>query len=104
MHPCLRIGPFQNVSLSDVMDPFFMCPTSILIYVDYWKSLVKFVIKKSHEMTSYVRVRMTLLTERNHGTPTKPCNLVHMTLTELYYKSYKRFMLSKCLENASIAL
>ena len=32
----------------------FMCLTSIPIYIDHWKSFMKFGIKKSHEMTSYV--------------------------------------------------
>ena len=81
-----------------------MCLISIPIYVGLWKSLVKFGIKKSHEMISYILVGMTLLRKWIHGSPTKPCKLTHMTLDELYNKSYEGFMLSLCQENASIGL
>jgi len=81
-----------------------MCLVSIPIYVGLWKSLVKFGIRKSHEMISYIIVGMTLLRKKNHGSPTKPCKLSQMTLDELYNKSHARFMLSLCQENASIGL
>ena len=81
-----------------------MCLISIPIYVGLWKSLVKFGIKKSHEMISYILVGMTLLRKWNHRSPTKPCKLAHMTLDELYNKSHEGFMLSLCLENAWIGL
>jgi hypothetical protein len=70
---------------------------------------MKFGIKKSHEMISHVFVSMTLpsveiapLSERNYRSSTKPYNLAQRTLDELYNKSHKRFMLSKCPENAPI--
>jgi hypothetical protein len=43
---------------------------------------------------------MVPLSEGNYGPSTKPCNLAQMILDELYNRSYKRFMLSKCQENA----
>ena len=52
--PLLTCCPFQKVCLSNVGCTSFMCLTSISIYIDPWKSFVKFGIKKSHEMTSYV--------------------------------------------------
>jgi hypothetical protein len=68
---------------------------------------MKFGIKKSHEMISYIIVGMTLLiigiallSEWNYRSSTKPCKLVQMTLDELYNKSHERFVLSKCPENA----
>jgi hypothetical protein len=39
----------------------FMCLTSLSIYSNPWKSLMKFGIKKSHEMISYILVGMTLI-------------------------------------------
>jgi hypothetical protein len=68
---------------------------------------MKFGIKKSHEMISYILVGMTLLSasitllsEWKCKSSTKPCNLAQMTLDGLYNKSHDRFMLSKCPENA----
>ena len=52
--PLLTCCPFQKVCLSNVGCTSFMCVASISIYIDPWKSFVKFGIKKSHEMTSYV--------------------------------------------------
>jgi len=72
--------------------------------MDHWKSFMTVGIKKSHEMISYILVGMARLSEWNYRSSTKPCNLAQMTLDELYNKSYKRFMLSKCLENAPIDL
>jgi hypothetical protein len=70
---------------------------------------MKFGIKKSHEMISYILVGMTLLIAGiallsgwKYGLSTKPCNLDQMTLDELYNKSHEGFMLSKCQENAFI--
>jgi hypothetical protein len=65
---------------------------------------MKFEIKKSHEMISYILVGMVLLSEREHRSSTKPCNLTQMTLIELYKKSHEGFMLRACPENASIGL
>jgi hypothetical protein len=72
---------------------------------------MEFGIKKSHEMTSHVFVSMTLpsvgiapLREWNCRSSTKHCNLAQRTLDKLYNRSYKRFMLSKCLENALTGL
>jgi hypothetical protein len=85
--------------LDGVIGTSFMCITSIFIYIDHWKSFMKFGIKKSHEMISYILVGMTLLSEWKHRASTKPCNLAQMTLIKLYNKSHERFMLSKCQEN-----
>jgi hypothetical protein len=45
---------------------------------------------------------IALLSEWEHVSSTKPCNISQMSLDELYNKSHERFMLSKCPENASI--
>jgi hypothetical protein len=70
---------------------------------------MKFGIKKSHEMISYILVGMTLLivgiallSGWKYRLSTKPCNLDQITLDELYNKSHEGFILSKCQENASI--
>ena len=70
--------------------------------MDPWKSFIKFGIKKSHEMISYIFVGIALLRKWKHWSLNEPCNLAQMTLEELYNKSYERFMLSKWPENASI--
>jgi hypothetical protein len=46
--------PFQNICLSNVNGTSFMYLTSLSIYNDHWKSFMKFGIKKSHEMISYI--------------------------------------------------
>jgi hypothetical protein len=68
---------------------------------------MRFGIKKSHEMISYIIVGMALLIARiallsgwKYRLSTKPCNLSQMTLNGFYSKSHERFMLSKCPENA----
>ena len=81
-----------------------MCLASISIYIDPWKSFMKFGIKKSHEMISHISVGIALLSEWKHWSLNEPCNLAQMTLEELYNKSYKRFMSSRYQENASIGL
>jgi hypothetical protein len=81
-----------------------MCLTSISIYIDPWKSFVKFAIKKSHEMMSYILAWVALLGEWEHVSSTKPCNLAQRTLIELYNKSHEGFVLIKCQEKASIGL
>ena len=63
---------------------------------------MKFEIKKSPKMISYILVGMVLLSEWEYVSSTKPCNLAQMTLDELYNKSHEGFMLSKGQENASI--
>jgi hypothetical protein len=72
---------------------------------------MKFGIKKSHEMISYILVGMTSLIARilplsewNYRPSTKPCKYAQMTLDEFYNKSHEGFMLSKCQENGSIGL
>jgi hypothetical protein len=66
-----------------------------------------FGIKKSHEMISYMLVGMTLLSagitllsEWKYRSSTQPDKLAQKTLDGLYKKSHKRFVLSKCPENA----
>jgi hypothetical protein len=81
-----------------------MCLTSISIYIDHWKSIVKLGIKKSHEMISHILAWIVLLSEGEHEMSNKLVNLAQMTLIELYKKSHKRFMLRACPENASIGL
>ena len=59
--PLLVYWPFSDIYLSNVEGASFMCLTSISIYIDHWKSFMKFGIKKSHEMISYILIGMTLL-------------------------------------------
>ena len=70
---------------------------------------MKFGIKKSHEMISYILIGKTLLSasiallsEWKCRSSTKPCNLAQMTLIELHNKSHEGFMLSRDQENAPI--
>jgi hypothetical protein len=81
-----------------------MCLTLVPIYIDPWKSFIKFGIKKSHEMISSIPIGIAPLSEGNYRSSTKPCNFAQMTLDELYNKSLEGFMLSKCQENAPIGL
>ena len=76
--------------------------------MDPWKSFIKFGIKKSHEIISYILVGMALLSvgiallsEWKYKSLDKPCNLAQKTLIKLYNQSRERFMLSKCPENVS---
>jgi len=76
--------------------------------MDPWKSFIKFGIKKSHEIISYILVGMALLSvgiallsEWKYKSLAKPCNLAQKTLIKLYNQSRERFMLSKCPENVS---
>ena len=78
----------------------FMCLTSIPIYIDHWKSFIKFGIKKSHEMISYIFLGIALLSECKQWSLNEPYNIAQMTLDELYNKTRERFMLSKYQENA----
>jgi hypothetical protein len=105
----LHIGPFSRYMLRWCYWNIFMCLTSIPIYIGHCKSFMKFRIKKSHKMISYILVWMTwlsawiaLLSEWKGRSSTKPCNLTQITLDELYSKSHERFMLNKCPENALI--
>jgi len=60
--PFLTYRPFfLKVCLDDASGTFFMCLISIPIYIGLSKSLVKFGIKKSHEMMSYILVGIALL-------------------------------------------
>ena len=63
---------------------------------------MKFGIKKSDEMTSYVLVGIASSGEWEYGMSTKSFYLAQMTLIELYNKSHEGFMLSKCPKNASM--
>ena len=81
-----------------------MCLTSISVYIDPWKSFVKFGIKKSHEMTSYVLAWIALLGGWEHVMTNKHCNLDQTTLPTLMNKSHGRFTLGKYQENTSIGL
>jgi hypothetical protein len=81
-----------------------MCLALVPIYIDPWKSFMKFGIKKSHEMISHILHGMARLSEWNYRSSTKPFNFGQMTLDELYNKSHEGFMLSKCQENAPIGL
>ena len=108
MHHCLHAALLKKC-LSNVGCTSFMCLTSISIYIDHWKSFMKFGIKKSHEMISYILVGMALLSvgiapliEWSYRSSTKPCNFAQLALDELYNKSHERSMLSKCPENAPI--
>jgi hypothetical protein len=47
-------------------------------------------------------IKNALLSEWKGRSSTKPCNLAQMALDELYNKSHKRFILSKCQEKAPI--
>ena len=76
--------------------------TLTCIHLDHWKSFMKFGIKKSHEMISYNLYWISLLSEWNYRSSTKPCYLAQITLIELYKKSHERFVLSNGQENASI--
>ena len=112
--PPLKLGPCtiaymlpfpkKKVCLSNVGCTYFLCLTSISIYIDPWKSFMKFGIEKSHEMISDNLSRFALFSEWNYRSSTKPCYLAQMTLIELYNKSHVGFVLSKCHENASKVL
>ena len=87
---------FPNVCLSNVEGAPFMCLTSISIYIDYWKSFMKFGAKKSYEMISYIFAEITSFSKWKHGMSTKPFNLAKTTLIQLMNKSHEGFVLSKC--------
>jgi hypothetical protein len=57
----LHIGPFSRYMLGWCYCNIFMYLTLVPIYIDPWKSFMKFGIKKSHEMISYIIIGMTLL-------------------------------------------
>ena len=63
---------------------------------------MKFGAKKSHEMISYNISSIASSGEWELGMSTKPCNLAQIVLIQLMNKSYERFMLRKCQENASM--
>ena len=72
----------------------------------YW-SMEKFHEVWNQEVTWNDKLYLcwiALLSEWNYGSTTKPCYFAQVTLIELYNKSYKRFMLSRDQENASIGL
>ena len=51
--PLLTCGPWLRLGMSNVKHAYFMYIASTCIYLDQWKSFMKFEIKKSHEMISY---------------------------------------------------
>ena len=59
--PLLALDPFSRYMLGWCDWDIFMCLTSIPIYIGHSKSFMKFGIKKSHEMISYILVGMILL-------------------------------------------
>ena len=100
--PLLTCGPLLRLCKSNVKHAYFMYITSTCIHLDQCKSFMKFGIKKSHEMISYVLAWIALLGEWEHVTTKKHCNLAQTTLITLMNKSYGGFMLSKWPENAPI--
>ena len=52
--PLLAYWPFLDIYLSNVEGAYLMCLTSISTHMNDWKSFMKFGIKKSHEMISYI--------------------------------------------------
>jgi hypothetical protein len=55
--PLLYISvPFQRYMLGWCYGNIFMCLTLVPIYIDPWKSFMKFGIKKSHEMISSIPI------------------------------------------------
>ena len=52
----LTYGPLLRLCKSNVKHAHYMYITSTCIYLDQWKSFMKFGIKKSHEMMSYILV------------------------------------------------
>jgi hypothetical protein len=56
--PLLTGWPFSDIYLSNVEGAPFMCPTSISTHIDDWKSFMKFGNKKSHEMISYIFLKL----------------------------------------------
>jgi hypothetical protein len=61
LHPCFTYRPFSRYMFGWCYWNIFMCLTSIPIYISHSKSFMKFEIKKSHEMISYILVGMALL-------------------------------------------
>ena len=58
--------------------------------------------RKVNGLTSHILAWITLLSEWELVKLTKPCNLAQTILIQLMNKSYERFILSKCEENAPI--
>jgi hypothetical protein len=54
--PFFAYRPFLRYMLGCFYQSIFTCLTSITIYIDPWKSFMKFGIKKPHEMISYMLV------------------------------------------------
>ena len=52
--PLLTCVPLLRLCKSNVKHAYFMYITSTCIHLDQWKSFMKFVAKKSHEMMSYI--------------------------------------------------
>ena len=91
--PLLTCGPWLRLGMSNVKHAYFMYITCI--YLDQWKSFMKFGIKKSHEMISYNFSWIALLSKWEYEMSTKPCYLAQVTLIELYNKSHEGFVLSR---------
>ena len=52
--PLLTCGPWLRLGMSNVKHAYFMYIASTCIYLDQWKSFMKFGIKKSHGMMNYI--------------------------------------------------
>jgi hypothetical protein len=61
VHHCFAYRPFSRYMLGWCYCNIFMCLTLVPIYTGHLKSFMKFGVKKSHEMISYILVGMTLL-------------------------------------------
>ena len=100
----LTYGPLLRLCKSNAKHAYSMYITSTCIHLDPWKSFMKFGIKKSHEMMSYILAWIALVSEGNYRPSTKPYNLAQMTLIELHNKSHEGFVLGGGQENTSIGL
>ena len=98
----LTYGPLLRLCKSNVKHAYSMYITSTCIHLDPWKSLMKFGIKKSHEMISHIFAWIALSSGSKPMKSTKPWYLAQTTLLALMNKSYEGFMLSRWPENAPI--
>ena len=99
--PLLTCIPLLRLCKSNVKQAYFIYITSTCIYLDQWKSFMKFGMKKSHKIINYNLSWIASSSEWEHGMSTKPCYLTQTTLIEFYNKSHEGFVLSKYQENAS---
>jgi hypothetical protein len=78
----LSVKPFSRICMSNVKDDSFMCLTSTSIYIDYWKSFMKFEIKRSCGMKTYNLAWIALFSEQEHVMSTNLCIHAQTTLME----------------------